>query len=121
MLGGNQDSAKIAQESIGKKISALSIDDESLRFEFEDGSKMTLSDQGQSCCEHRYLTTSAKLDKYVGAKLKGAKFNDEYSGAADYDEHEIQPVEIDTSKGKFVVEHHNQHNGYYGGFWIVAS
>jgi hypothetical protein len=121
MLGGNEESSKIVQESIGKKIKSLSLDDNSLRFVFEDGSTMRLSDEGQSCCESRYLTFEGNLEDYVGAEFKMAKFRDEYDGNAEYNEHEIQPVEIETDKGSFIVEHHNEHNGYYGGFWIVAS
>lgn len=121
MLGGSKDSAEIVQESLGKVIAELSISDNALSFKFADGTSMTLSDQGQSCCESRYLTFDGDLQQYVGAKLEGAEFKDEYSGQADYEEHEIQPVQISTSKGNFVVEHHNEHNGYYGGFWIVAS
>lgn len=121
MLGGNKDSAEIVQESIGKTIVQLSADEERISFVFEDGSTMRLSDQGQSCCEHRYLVNNNDLSQYIGATLTGAEFKDEYSGNADYEEHEIQPVEIQTSKGNFIIEHHNEHNGYYGGFWIVAS
>ena len=39
----------------------------------------------------------------------------------EYETHEVQFLEIKTSKGIFTMSTHNEHNGYYGGFAIVVS
>ena len=56
MLAGNDESAKAMQAAIGKRITALTLTDDSLRIELADGSKLKLEDAGQSCCEHRYTS-----------------------------------------------------------------
>ena len=35
--------------------------------------------------------------------------------------HEIQFLDVKTSKGVFQISNHNVHNGYYGGFWVIAD
>lgn len=89
--------------------------------EFTDGSKLVLRDRGASCCERRYMTLDGdSLDYYKGASFLGA----EVGGASSEGEdtvHEIQFLNIRTSKGVFTVSNHNEHNGYYGGFSVVAT
>ena len=34
--------------------------------------------------------------------------------------HEVQFLDVKTDKGVFQMSSHNEHNGYYGGFWIIA-
>ena len=36
----------------------------------------------------------------------------------EWGEHEVQFLEVTTSKGEFTMASHNEHNGYYGGFAI---
>ena len=106
---------------IGKTIAALRLgDDDALHFEFSDGSKMKLSDEGQMCCEHRYMRTDDNLGDYVGARLLGAQIKDAPKVQDEYDSHEVQFFEVQTNKGVFTMASHNEHNGYYGGFWIKA-
>jgi hypothetical protein len=108
-------------QCIGKEISGLAMtNDDKLKFDFTDGAAMVLFDNGQSCCEDRYMTTDDELQDFVGATLLGAK-------AADYDEvpagedvHEIAFLHIATSKGVFTMQTHNKHNGCYGGFDVVT-
>ena len=122
-LRGNQESAKTCLEAIGKKIVALSLgeDDDALHFVFEDGSKIKIFDNGQSCCESRYMRTDDNLSDFVGSVFMGGeiadapddpdrKYNDE--------SHEVQFLHITTSTGVFTLSSHNEHNGYYGGFSI---
>jgi len=123
MLGGNSESVKALTEAIGKRITALKLgDDDALHFEFADGSKMKLSDEGQSCCEARYMQTDDDLDSFVGATLLGAEIKDgpevedESSGV-----HEVQFLEVKTDRGSFTMASHNEHNGYYGGFCVMAA
>jgi hypothetical protein len=35
--------------------------------------------------------------------------------------HETQFLIVDTTKGSFTIVNHNEHNGYYGGFGLVAQ
>jgi hypothetical protein len=103
-------------------ITNVSLDDDTLAIEFDSGKRLRIKDEGQSCCEHRYMTTDDDLPYYSGSKFMGAEIADGGSTSGEYDdEHEIQFLKITTSKGVFTVETHNEHNGYYGGFWVQAS
>lgn len=124
MLGGNADSVDAFTGALGKTIAALRLgDDDALHFEFGDGSKMKLFDDGQSCCESRYMRTDDDLASFVGAKLIGAEIKDAPSAAPPYEygEHEVQFLEVKTDRGVFTMASHNEHNGYYGGFLIRAQ
>lgn len=112
------------QAAVGKTITSVKLDDDRLKFEFEDGSRLTLWDDGQSCCESRYMQTDDDLPYYAGAKFLNAEVRD---GGVREDEngyealHEIQFLVITTDRGTFSMASHNEHNGYYGGFDIRAS
>lgn len=121
-LGGNGSSVKAYKKAIGLKIESVKLENDALWFTFEGGYKMKLSDEGQSCCEHRYMVTDDNLDDYVGAIFLGAEIKDAPNVEDPYGEaHEVQFLEIKTDKGVFTMATHNEHNGYYGGFWVVAS
>ena len=121
-LGGNRETVEAVQAAMGKTITALSLTDDQLRFEFEDGSRLRLWDNGQSCCESRYMQTDDDLPYYIGAKFVGAEVRDGGSTEGEYgDTHEIQFLVVTTDRGTFSMASHNEHNGYYGGFWIAAS
>lgn len=133
-LGGNADSVAVFNESIGKTIAGLRIDDGAgsdrydgatcVRFFFTDGTIMELADTAQSCCEQRYLHTDDDLDPFIGAKLIDVDI--EYIDAPDDEDdaygecHEQAFMKVNTSNGTFTVVAHNLHNGYYGGFCIRA-
>lgn len=121
MLGGNEESVKAFTAAVGKKILGLKLEDNRLAFEFEGGYKMSLFDDGQSCCENRYMRTDDNLADYIGATLTGAEVKDAPNVPDEYgDEHEVQFLEVQTSAGVLTMSNHNEHNGYYGGFWIIA-
>jgi hypothetical protein len=122
MLLGNSASAKVVKAALGKTISVVRLgEDDALHFEFEDGSKMKLDDQGKSCCETRYMRTDDNLGEFAGSVLTNIELKD----APDIDDggevHEVQFLVVTTSKGTFTLSSHNEHNGYYGGFAIEAS
>lgn len=120
-LGGNEGSAKAFQRAIGRKIAAVSLgDDDALHFTMDDGYKFKLYDDGQSCCESRYMRTDDKLEEYVGAELLSGQTVSGPDAPAEYDSHETEFLEIITSKGTFKMCSHVEHNGYYGGFAIRA-
>ena len=122
-LAGNADSVEAFKGALGKTITALTLGgDDALHFTFEDGSKIKLFDDGQSCCESRYMRTDDSLADYVGAQLLDAEIKAGPTQEGEYgDEHEVQFLEVRTSKGCFTMASHNEHNGYYGGFMIRAA
>ena len=122
MLGGNADSVAAFTGAVGKTIAAVTLgEDDALHFVFDDGSKVKLYDDGQSCCESRYMRTDDNLAEFVGAKLLGAAIKEAPSIEDEYDEHEVQFLEVQTDRGVFTMASHNEHNGYYGGFLIRAA
>ena len=106
---------------IGKTITELELKDDSLYFTFADGSKIAMFDNGQSCCEYRYMTTDDDLLYFVGAKLVNVEVLDGPDIDDGHDCHEMQFLHVTTSEGVFTVETHNEHNGYYGGFALTTK
>ncbi len=131
---GDQETVDAYHKVIGKTITNIELtplnnsvsqwDDDGkdvLKVKFDDGSMLTVYDGGQSCCESRYMTTDDKFEDFVGATL----FSMEIKQAPDITEededgwgqtHEVQFLELMTSKGALTMASHNEHNGYYGGF-----
>lgn len=96
--------------------------DERLKIEFEDGSKIAIWDNGQSCCESRYMTTDDDVHSLVGGKLARIESKAGPGSTGSYgDEHEQVFVEIGTDKGFITIVNHNEHNGYYGGFGLTIT
>jgi hypothetical protein len=110
-------------KSVGKEIAGVTLLDNRLRFVFTDKTEMYVVDDGQSCCEMRYMTTDDELDSFIGAKLLGLETKDApYAKATcEDDTHEVQFLEIQTSKGALTMANHNEHNGYYGGFSVTVE
>ncbi len=124
MLGGNQSTVNAVNQSLGKTITSIKlISDDTLGIGFKGGHWLQLFDDGQSCCESRYMTvddTQEELDYYIGSTLVNIEIADADDGDEGYEVHEIQFLRIITSIDTLVVSSHNEHNGYYGGFEIVA-
>ena len=124
MLGGNEETVKVVNESIGKRISKVWLDEENdqLRFKFEDETTMSLCDGGQSCCEYRYMRTDDDLSEFCGAILTDLEIKEAPDQEDEWGEvHEVQFLDVKTDKGTFQMANHNEHNGYYGGFWVQAG
>jgi hypothetical protein len=121
-LAGNRETVEAFQAAVGKTIAALSLgEDDALHFRFDDGTGIRMFDDGQSCCESRYMRTDDDLSHYVGAKLVGAETASAPSQTGEYgEEHEVQFLKVQTDRGTFTMASHNEHNGYYGGFLIVV-
>lgn len=107
--------------AIGRTIKTIEIKDNALWFHFEDGSSVRMWDSGQSCCERRYMNCDDDLASFTGATLVSGTLKPGPSNVGKYDEQDCEFLEIETSKGTFTVANYNEHNGYYGGFWIVAE
>jgi hypothetical protein len=121
LLRGNEDSVKAFRAGVGKKITALKLEDNALCFTFDDGYQMKMSDEGQSCCEHRYMTTADDLRQFVGATLLGATIKQAPDVEDGGEAHEVEFLDVETSLGVFQMANHNEHNGYYGGFDLRVS
>lgn len=109
-------------EAVGKTITGITCTDNTLCIAFTDNSFITLSDHGQSCCEARYMVCDDDPAPYVGATFLGAVVK--VGGSMDednYDVHDYQFLEVQTSIGPFTVANHNEHNGYYGGFDVCVD
>jgi hypothetical protein len=121
-LAGNESSANAFRGAMGKTISELWLgeEDDALHFRFTDDSNLRLFDDGQSCCESRYMRTDDSLADFVGAVLLGAEVRDGPTLEDEWGEHETQFLIVKTSEGEFTMTSHNEHNGYYGGFLIRA-
>lgn len=114
----SRDMYKLYCEIVGKKILNVGLIGDTLMFVFNDGKKVVIEDDGQCCCESRYMQTDDVLTDYLDAKLISIELkpvtvseNPEH-----YGQHDIQFLEVVTSKGSFTCSFHNEHNGYYAGF-----
>jgi hypothetical protein len=120
-LGGNETTVNAVKTSRGKIIQKVSLDGNELVFKFTDGTGLLMFDDGQSCCETRYMATSDNLEEYAGSTLLDFELKTAPSEETEYGDHEIQFLDVKTSKGVFQMANHNEHNGYYGGFYIKAQ
>jgi hypothetical protein len=119
LTGGSQHSA---DEYYGRKIVSAAMVDDKLNIEFEDGKKIAIWDDGQSCCEYRYMTTDDDLSSLVGRTLRRIECKPADDKVGEYDDvHEIVFVEIGTDEGFVTIATHNEHNGYYGGFGLTIT
>ena len=120
-LMGNKETVDIVKESLGKMIKRTYMENDKLCLEFTDGKTILIFDDGQSCCEERYMMTDDDLDYYKDCEF----INLELQAAADIKDesemHEVQFVLITTSLGVFTMATHNIHNGYYSGFSVVVE
>lgn len=121
MLGSNKETVEAYHASMGKTISRLTLDDEGgyITIDFNDGTNLRVADEGQSCCENRYMRTDDDMQHFVGAKLTGLEIKEAPNEPDEYGDHEIQFLEVQTDRGVFTMASHNEHNGYYGGFYIT--
>jgi len=120
-LCGDRGSAKL--DRIKEKIISNAVIDESgLTLTFEDGYKVKFWDDGQSCCESRYVKCDDDVKILEGGKLLGIKEKETEHKELNYgDVHEIGFIEICTDKGSIVMNTHVEYNGYYGGFFLKIS
>lgn len=112
-----------ASTMFGKRIAQVEFSSDALVIRVDDGHSVRITDEGQSCCESRYMTCDDDLATYVGATLVSMDLEDGPDIAQDngYGEsHETQFLRISTDLGTITVCTHNEHNGYYGGFAVTA-
>jgi hypothetical protein len=123
-LGGNEKTVKAVQNAIGKDIVNIACDEAALRMALSNGKNYTISDDGQSCCESRYMSCDDVLQSFVGATISGIEQRDgsgwlnNHENTYTYGSHDVEFVVISTNKGAITLASHNEHNGYYGGFGL---
>lgn len=120
-LDGDESTVKALNASYGKIIKKLSLVDDALILKFEDNSILSVFDDEQSCCETRYLVTDDNLEEFKESKLIGIEVREAPYFEMEYGVHEVQFLVIITDKGNITLSNHNEHNGYYSGFRIVAK
>jgi hypothetical protein len=119
-LGGG--SKHDPKEYYGQTILAADIADDKLSLKLDGGKTIEIWDNGQSCCENRYMRTDDDLSSLVGNTLVRIEAKDGPDiGDNDYDVHEQVFVEVGTDKGFITIANHNEHNGYYGGFGLTIT
>ena len=112
-------------ELAGLVIESISEDDAGMAIRFTDGSRICIFDDGQSCCESRYVTCDDDLTGLAGGSLlhidKAAVGDAPEVKEDDYGCHDVAFVRVQTTKGGFTLVTHNEHNGYYGGFSLKVK
>jgi len=120
-LGGNEETVSAIKASIGNAITSIALDAESLVIGLSNGTSLKLWDDGQSCCETRYMSCDDDLQSFIGDKLVGIELKNTQNMEYEYGAYEVQFLDIITDKSRFQIANHNEHNGYYGGFSISAQ
>lgn len=119
-LGGG--SPKSPSDYYGRTITKAEQVGEELRLGFEDGVTIRIFDNGQSCCEYRFMRTDDDLATLVGKKLVAIETNAAKSEAETKDDgdgaSEAVFLDVKTDGGMISFSFHNEHNGYYGGFGL---
>jgi hypothetical protein len=110
-----------AEEYYGRTITGASMSDERLRLTFTEGPAIEIWDNGQSCCERRYMRTDDNLETLIGGKLVRIEAKDGPDLEDGWECHEQVFVEVGTDQGFITIANHNEHNGYYGGFDLTIT
>jgi hypothetical protein len=122
-LGGG--SEHNAAEYYGRAIKSVTLNNEAhpnrLEIAFEDGTQISIRDDGQSCCESRYMTTDDDPCTLVGKRLTKVEPKEHKEKNGDYDAHEMVFVEVAAEGEHITIVNHNEHNGYYGGFGLTIT
>jgi hypothetical protein len=120
LMGDGGRTEKAVNATVGKKITSVTLENDVIIIGVEDGTKISVRDDGQSCCESRFITTDADLPSYRGKTIRGYELRQMPDGDDGYECHDQQAFVILTDEGNIDFVTHNQHNGYYGGFSVTA-
>lgn len=119
LSGGSKHDPK---DYVGLNIISAKLDDNQLKISFNNGKTVRIYDNGQSCCEVRYMRTDDNVEFLVGKTFQGIECKSAEDANSEYSEvHEIVFLEIKTDKGSVTFSNHNEHNGYYGGFGLTID
>lgn len=118
-LGGGSD--ENPADYYGKTITRASISEDEMLIELDGNTTIRIWDNGQSCCESRYITCDDDVNDLVGNVLTGIEAKEGGEKEAGGDCHEFVFIEVTTNKGCIQFCNHNVHNGYYGGFGLSVT
>jgi hypothetical protein len=100
-------------------------DPEKIVVSFRDGSELILWDDNQACCETRSVTSDDPLgeedDFLQDVSLEAGPVCVDIAETEEYSHHETAFLRLHLRKRVLTFETHADHNGYYGGFDILAS
>lgn len=119
---GDEQTRSSIQNSIGKTIISIDIDEDNLYINFSDKTALRIFDGGQISTEHRYIVCYDDFENFYGSKLINV-----YTRPIDDieitfgDMHESIEMEFETTNGTFMVIHNNFHNGRCSGFSIKGE
>lgn len=117
MLGpADAKTAELAKKIEGMEIRMARLEDDALELGFSFGLKVLIFDDGQCCCENRYMTCDDDLDQFIGSVVQSIEIADGPEVDCEYDYHDTAFLRVNTDRGSIVACTHNEHNGYYGGF-----
>ena len=130
ILGGDDKTENTLLDCIGKKIKEVDLDlyEDKLKFRFTDGTGMEIYDNARYSSETRYMTTADDLTEFTGSEFLGIEIKRVYNIDVEPEDQrnkaatccDIEFLDVKTSGGIFQISNHNEHNGYYAGFRIVA-
>lgn len=119
--GHDANSAGAIASCVGKVIECARMDGDELMLTFSDGVTLRFADRGQDCCERRYMTCDDDLQSFTGDRFDSAELLDGPDGDSGGDVHETKFLHIRMASGNVITcQTHNEHNGFYGGFNVVA-
>jgi hypothetical protein len=113
-----------ASDIAGEQIEKISLERGEVMYLHLGNSKVVkLTDQGQSCCESRYMTCDDDLSVYANCALVDIEVREieEFDDENNWGVHETQVCVIKTTRGDITIVSHNEHNGYYGGFLLALE
>lgn len=109
---------------IGNPIQKIALVDDDreqqIIFDFSPHGVICLWDE-QDCCESRYTSSDDNLSHYEDSHFLGYEIRDAPNVDCEYEYHEVQFFVIKTDRGNITFHNHNEHNGYYGGFYLKAK
>jgi hypothetical protein len=108
-------------EYVGRVICGAVLIDNRLILTLDGPQKIAIWDDGQQCCESRWMTSDDNVTSLIGHKLIRVEIK-QGPDSSDYDySHQTAFVEVGTDKGFITLVTHNEHNGYYGGFGLTIT
>lgn len=120
LSGGSENDAG---KYVGRKIVSSKHDKEADKvfIGFDDGVKIAIWDDGQSCCESRYITCDDDLGRIVGGDLLSIEVKEGPCIEGVHEVHEQVFIDVVSTCGTITFTTHNEHNGYYGGFGLTIT
>jgi hypothetical protein len=118
LAGGSEESP---DKYYGLTIADAKVSDSELSITFDNGVSIKIWDDGQSCCEERFITCDDNASQLVGGKLVEISSSESKYQEDDYETHETCFVTVKTDQDLITMTTHNIHNGYYGGFGLTIT